>query len=110
MEFATKHEFECSPSDLPGHPDLAFRKQQIAVMFHGCFWHSHDCPAARRPSSNWTAWYTTLETTAARDRKNRERLLRLGWASLVIWECAFKADPNAAISQVTDALDRSRYG
>ncbi|MGC2161104.1 MAG: DNA mismatch endonuclease Vsr, partial [Silvibacterium sp.] len=29
--------------DLPGKPDLVFRKKRKVVFVHGCFWHRHSC-------------------------------------------------------------------
>ena len=35
--------FERNCNDLPGTPDIVFREINLAVFFHGCFWHSHHC-------------------------------------------------------------------
>lgn len=77
--------------DLPGTPDLVFRRLGVAIFVHGCFWHGHDCAHGRVASkSNADFWKTKIEANRARDaRKNRE-LRELGWRVLEIWECRIR--------------------
>ena len=72
--------------DLPGRPDLVFRTRRKVLFVHGCFWHLHrNC--CRPPKSRRDYWKPKLERNATRDRQVRERLRRMGWRSLVVWEC-----------------------
>lgn len=74
--------------DLPGRPDIVFRARLKVVFVHGCFWHlHHNCANNRPPKSGRDYWQPKLERNAARDRQSRRRLRRLGWRSLVVWEC-----------------------
>lgn len=73
---------------LPGTPDLVFPKYRLALFVHGCFWHRHSgCANSVHPKSNAEFWQTKLQGNVARDRRNEERLLRLGWRVRVVWEC-----------------------
>lgn len=73
---------------LPGSPDLVFTAKRKVVFVDGCFWHGHDCPTGRhRPSSNTEYWNPKLDRNQARDQRNRNDLLALGWQSLTVWEC-----------------------
>lgn len=75
-------------SDLPGKPDIAFRKARVAVFIHGCFWHQHDCARGNRiPKSNRQYWKPKLERNAARDRTALAALKADGWKTVVVWEC-----------------------
>ena len=80
--------FRLHAADLPGKPDLVFRKHQAVVFVHGCFWHRHrGCRYASTPSSNRRFWREKLDANVARDSKVRKNLRRLGWNVLTIWEC-----------------------
>jgi DNA mismatch endonuclease (patch repair protein) len=74
--------------DLPGRPDLVFKVRRKVIFVHGCFWHLHrNCSNCRPPKSRREYWKPKLERNAARDKQVRQRLRRLGWRSLVLWEC-----------------------
>lgn len=73
---------------LPGCPDLVFPKHRKVIFIHGCFWHRHRCRKGRSmPATRFDFWQTKLTLNACRDRTHRRQLRRLGWQSLVIWEC-----------------------
>jgi DNA mismatch endonuclease, patch repair protein len=82
------YRFRLQRDDLPGKPDLVFPCSQKAIFVHGCFWHGHGCArGARVPKDNREYWVKKISGNRARDQKNLEQLARLGWSSLVIWEC-----------------------
>lgn len=73
---------------LPGHPDFVFPQRRKVVFVHGCFWHRHNhCRLARLPKSRLDFWQPKLEQNKERDAIARRALTRMGWSSLVIWEC-----------------------
>ena len=75
-------------SDLPGKPDIVFRKARVAVFIHGCFWHQHHCARGSRvPKTNQNYWKPKLERNAARDRAAVAKLRMEGWRAIVVWEC-----------------------
>lgn len=75
-------------ADLPGKPDLVFVARKKVIFVHGCFWHMHEgCPQARIPKSRVEFWTTKLRTNKERDERNLVELRRLGWQTLVVWEC-----------------------
>ena len=74
--------------DLPGKPDLAFISRRKAIFVHGCFWHGHDCPrGSREPKTNRDYWIPKIAKTRERDKATMERLWKMDWKTLVIWEC-----------------------
>lgn len=80
--------FRLHRSDLPGRPDITFPSRHKVVFVHGCFWHGHRyCRRARLPTKNASAWSAKIKANKARDRRVIIGLARLGWQSLVIWEC-----------------------
>ena len=76
--------------NLPGKPDLVFRKFNAVVFINGCFWHGHDCPLFRIPATNREFWQTKFKTNRARDAKNRDLLLEQNWRVLIVWECSIR--------------------
>lgn len=77
--------------DLPGAPDLVFPARRKAIFVHGCFWHQHsNCIDGRIPKTRRSYWVPKLSRNVQRDREHRTALRRLGWSSLVVWECEIK--------------------
>lgn len=78
--------------DLPGKPDIILPKHKVAIFVNGCFWHQHPhCPKAKRPESNQDFWEKKLNENTRRDSLCHERLKKLGWRVLIIWECEIAA-------------------
>lgn len=72
---------------LPGTPDLVFPRLRKIINVNGCFWHLHNCPRCRIPSSRRDYWLKKLQRNAARDKKTLRKLRHAGWRVLVLWEC-----------------------
>ena len=76
--------------DLPGTPDIVLPRRKKVIFVHGCFWHQHsdsNCNLARMPKSRLEYWQPKLAGNQSRDQINQNRLRKLGWGVLVIWEC-----------------------
>ena len=83
--------FRVGNRDLPGSPDIANRTGRWAIFVHGCFWHAHrDCPRATVPKRNRAFWVAKFTANRARDRRVLLELNRLGYRTLVVWECDAK--------------------
>jgi DNA mismatch endonuclease (patch repair protein) len=82
--------YRCSPTDLPGKPDIVFRSARVAVFVHGCFWHQHGCRRGRLPKSNTDYWEPKLKANAVRDRLHAERLRVMGFSVVQVWECSLQ--------------------
>lgn len=83
--------FRLHRKDLPGKPDLTFPRLRKVIFVHGCFWHGHDCARGTRvPVQNRDYWTRKVARNVERDRNAQFALLRLGWRSLVVWECEIK--------------------
>ncbi|MBC2777124.1 very short patch repair endonuclease [Parasphingopyxis marina] len=77
--------------ELPGKPDIVFRTARIAIFVHGCFWHQHyGCIRAAVPKSNTAFWKKKLNGNVARDCRNREALIAIGYRVITVWECEIK--------------------
>ncbi|HDO7865843.1 TPA: DNA mismatch endonuclease Vsr [Legionella pneumophila] len=85
--------FRLHKKDLPGQPDLVFRKFNTVIFVHGCFWHGHNDPSCRSshiPKSNIEYWCNKIERNKNRDKNNIEKLNKSGWRVFVVWECEIK--------------------
>lgn len=83
--------FRVGNRDLPGSPDIANRSGQWAIFVHGCFWHAHrGCRRATVPKRNRAFWQAKFAANRARDARVVRELHRLGFRTLVIWECDAK--------------------
>lgn len=97
------YRFRLHRKDLPGCPDVILPKYKLAVLVHGCFWHGHACQHGRRPRSNTGYWKAKINKNKTRDASNRRRLSRIGWRTLVIWECETR-DPDKIARRVRKAI------
>ena len=73
---------------LPGSPDLANKHRKFAVFVQGCFWHGHPgCKRATIPKRNESFWRAKFAANKARDALALQKLKRMGYRTVVIWEC-----------------------
>jgi len=86
--------------DLPGRPDIVLAGLRTATFVHGCFWHGHDCPRGRRPTSNSAFWTVKLDRNLVRDRESAAALERSGWAVRTIWECRVEEDTQQLVEDL----------
>jgi DNA mismatch endonuclease (patch repair protein) len=92
---------------LPGAPDLVFSSRRKVIFIHGCFWHRHRCRKGQSvPGTRRKFWIAKLEGNKKRDERKRRALRRLGWRSLVIWECQTK-DVDRLTDRIVRFLERS---
>ncbi|RDK09135.1 very short patch repair endonuclease [Cupriavidus lacunae] len=75
---------------LAGAPDLVFPRYRAVVFVHGCFWHQHNCPLFKMPSSRTEFWQEKLDRNRERDREHMAKLLQDGWRVAVVWECTLR--------------------
>ena len=92
---------------LPGHPDIVLRKYRTCIFVNGCFWHGHEgCRYFRLPKTNVDFWRTKIERNRARDLRDHDALARLGWHTVVIWECSLRPSVR---QQTLESLEQTLY-
>lgn len=105
--------FRLHPRDLPGKPDIVLPKWKAVILVHGCFWHGHDCPLFKLPSTQREFWNEKIERNKERDRETIENLRPRGWRVLTVWECSLKGKERLGIQMVADLIEhwlRERSG
>lgn len=92
--------------DLPGRPDIVFRKRKVVVDCRGCYWHQHGsgCPNSSMPDS--PTWQAKLRGNVERDKRNLERLLADGWRVAIVWECTTRASHRSGSQAAYNRLAR----
>lgn len=88
--FAHGFRYRINVKSLPGTPDIVLRKYKTVIFVNGCFWHGHDCANFRPPHTRVDYWMGKIVRNKVRDENVRERLRRMGWRTMVIWECQLK--------------------
>lgn len=81
--------FRLHARELPGKPDIVFRRKKACVFIHGCFWHG--CPkcidGTRQVKSNKAFWTGKIATNKERDGRHERALVEAGWKVFTLWEC-----------------------
>lgn len=95
--------FRLHVRELAGTPDIVLPKYRAAIFVHGCFWHGHDCPLYRLPSTRPDFWQDKINRNRARDLMCQDALLVAGWRVAVVWECALRG-PGADMEKVVQHL------
>jgi DNA mismatch endonuclease, patch repair protein len=96
--------------DLPGTPDLVFRKHGAVVFIHGCFWHGHKgCKYFVPPKTNIEWWLNKINTTRKKDEENKSKLKKQGWKVISVWECSLKSDKRyKTLARLEDKIRNDR--
>lgn len=88
LSYSLGYRFRLHDSKLPCKPDVVFRARRKAIFVHGCFWHHHNCRHGLQiPKTNTAFWKKKIAKNVERDAKAIRSLRKIGWRSLVIWEC-----------------------
>jgi DNA mismatch endonuclease, patch repair protein len=88
--FGAGYRYRLHDTKLPGRPDLVFASRKRVIFVHGCFWHQHGCRRYKQPTTRTEFWNKKLGSNVTRDRAVRRTIARLGWRSLVVWECELR--------------------
>lgn len=91
---------------LPGTPDIAITKYKIAVSVDSEFWHGYNWEEKKsRINSNKDYWIKKIERNTARDQKNTDDLVALGWEVIRFWEHDVKKNLGGCIGQIHNKIN-----
>ncbi|MEM6898561.1 MAG: very short patch repair endonuclease [Pseudomonadota bacterium] len=99
------YRFRLHRKDLAGKPDIVLPKFKATIFVNGCFWHGHDCPRGKRPSSNTEFWNKKLDRNIQRDQANYADLKANGWHVLILWECDLRKRHDHTLERLRHSLD-----
>ena len=84
------YRFRIHVKNLPGKPDVVLHKYKTILNVHGCYWHYHGCTYSNVPKTKTQYWIGRLELNKKRDFINKNKLIKLGWKVIDVWECTLK--------------------
>ena len=84
------YRFRIHVKKLPGKPDIVLHKHKTILNVHGCYWHYHGCAHSNVPKTKTQYWIERLELNKKRDFINKNKLIKLGWKVIDVWECTLK--------------------
>lgn len=99
--------FRKNVGDLPGKPDIVFRRAKIAVFCDGDFWHGRHWAERRAKLSegaNPEYWLAKIEANMGRDLRHAQALEQAGWQVIRLWETDIKRDLQAMAEHVREAV------
>ena len=91
--------------DLPGKPDIVFRRLKVVVFVDGDFWHGYRFPAWEHKLSEF--WRKKISQTRKRDVKNHRKLREMGWTVIRLWQHDLKRDFDGSISRILSAIENT---
>ena len=96
---------------LPGSPDIAILRYDVAVFIDGEFWHGKDWGIRKqRLKRNKDYWIEKIEENMARDYHNDQKLISLGWTPLHFWSKDVQKDPDGCVSDILDLIIEMQAG
>jgi DNA mismatch endonuclease (patch repair protein) len=96
------YRYRLHAKDLPGKPDIIFRKRRKVLFIHGCFWHGHQgCHRGVMADSEF--WRKKITDNIKRDESILFHLTQDHWESLIIWECELR-DINSIKAKLLEFL------
>jgi DNA mismatch endonuclease, patch repair protein len=102
--------FRLHVRSLPGRPDIVLSRYRAVVQVNGCFWHGHNCPMFRMPSSRTDFWTKKIDRNRSNDFRAIANLNQRGWRVATVWECALKGRRRLSNAIVIGRLARWIYG
>lgn len=94
-------------TDLPGKPDVVFRRARVVVFCDGDFWHGRRWQSRREKlarGANALYWTAKIAANVARDRRNTRLLRAAGWTVVRLWETDVLRDVARAAARVERAV------
>jgi DNA mismatch endonuclease (patch repair protein) len=89
--FANGFRYKLHDNKLPGKPDIVLPKFKTVIMVHGCFWHGHsNCKYFTLPTTRTAFWKKKIEGNKASDIKNKQKLRKMGWRVIEIYQCRLR--------------------
>ena len=91
--------------DLPGKPDIAITKYQIAVFCDSSFWHGRDFDTKKPVDTNHEYWDAKIKRNIERDNEVNQQLQTLGWTVLRFWDVEINKTLDMCVHAVKEAID-----
>ena len=92
---------------LPGSPDIAILKYNIAIFVDGEFWHGKNWEERKsKLKRNREYWIAKIEENIARDIRDDKNLRAQDWYVIHFWEKEVLKDTDGCIDVVRDLVEQ----
>lgn len=92
--------------DLPGKPDIVFKKLKLAIFVDGEFWHGYNWSEAKNKfQTNKEYWIPKIENNIERDIKNNIELKEKGYIVVRLWESEIKKNLFDCVRRILNIID-----
>jgi len=99
------HRYRLRVKNLPGSPDIVFRKKKLVIFVDGEFWHGFNWTEKKKKiKSNRGFWIPKIERNMQRDEENNNLLKEMGWTVLRYWESSIKKDIKTCVDMIEERL------
>lgn len=86
---------------LPGKPDIAIKKYNLAIFIDGEFWHGYNWDQRRESiKTNRRFWIPKIERNMQRDRQVNQKLYEMGYTVFRFWSKEIVEDLDRCINDV----------
>ena len=90
---------------LPGKPDIAITKHQIAIFCDGEFWHGKNWEIKKpKIKDNRKYWIAKIEGNISRDNNINNELQNIGWTVLRFWGKDIKKNMASCVNEVKETI------
>lgn len=90
---------------LPGSPDIAIKKYNIAVFVDGEFWHGFDWNHKKdRIKRNKEYWVEKIEENICRDNRVNQELKAIGWIPVRFWSKEVIRDASGCVDDIESLI------
>lgn len=90
---------------LPGSPDIAILKYEIAVFIDGEFWHGYEWEEKKKKLiRNKEYWVEKIEENIARDIRVDKELVICGWTPVHFWTKEVQKDTKGCIKAIKEII------
>lgn len=91
---------------LPGSPDIAIKRYNIAIFVDGEFWHGKDWDSRKsKLIRNKDYWVEKIEENISRDERVDMELTQLGWIPVHFWSKRVKQDANGCAEEIIELIE-----
>lgn len=99
------YRYRKNDKQLPGSPDIAILKYQVAIFVDGEFWHGKDWDIRKdRLQRNREYWIEKIEENMARDIRVDKELSNQGWTPIRFWTKDVMKNTDDCITQILKIL------
>lgn len=96
--------FKIHIKSIPGMPDIVYPQTKTAIFVNGCFWHR--CPKCKlkAPKTHTLYWKNKFTKNVFRDKRNIKLLKKIGWKTIIVWECELKKDIDRIVTKIAKII------